>query len=291
MARILTSSRRFLALASAAVARCRDDNVSRMSAALAYYSLFTLAPAMFIAVAFAGAVIGSAAAHEQLRVELELFAGPTLAHAIEAFLAFSYRTTAGASATVVGLGALAFGGSGIFLELRESLNVILGSRPPRRSGIVRILKARSLAFLMVLGGSAILLAGMVASTALQNMLVGVDVMIPGAAFIVALSAGVILFAISTVLFALLYRQLPRPKPGWKASWAGAVLAAALFVALEFFLSYYLGRAAPASALGAAGSIFAVLLWVYFSAQIVYLGAEFTKCYGSELSSGATNLSP
>ena len=263
----------FLALLADAAGQAGKDNIVRMAAALAYYALFALAPIGFIALAVAGYAVGSAEAQAHLAAELDLLMGPTLAAAIEGVLG-SYKTAGHSAATGVGLALLAVGGSGIFLELRESLNAILGRRPPQRAGFIRIVTLRALAFAMTLLGSAVLLFGMAASVAFQGFLKDAAGLFPQTSAIIALGGTAVLIVISIVAFGLLYRQLPRPKPIWSDAWAGAAVAAVLFCLGEFILSAYLGRAAPVSPIGAAGSIFAVLIWVFYSAQIVYYGAEF-----------------
>ena len=263
----------FLALLADAAGQAGKDNIVRMAAALAYYALFALAPIGFIALAVAGYAIGSAEAQAHLASELDLLMGPTLAAAIEGVLG-AYRGAGHSAATGVGLGLLAIGGSGIFLELRESLNAILGRRPPQRAGFIRIVTLRALAFALTLLGSAVLLAGMAASVAFQGFLKDAAGLFPQTSAIIVFGGTAGLLVISVVAFGLLYRQLPRPKPIWRDAWAGATVAAVLFCLGEFVLSAYLGRAAPVSPIGAAGSIFAVLIWVFYSAQIVYYGAEF-----------------
>lgn len=263
----------FVALLADAAGQAGKDNIVRMAAALAYFALFALAPIGFIALAVAGLAIGSVQAQAHLDSELDLLMGPTLAGAIEGVLG-SYVAARHSGATGVGLALLAFGGSGIFLELRESLNAILGRRPPQRTGFLRIVTLRALAFAMTLLGSAILLAGMAASVAFQGFLQDAAGLFPQTSVLIGVSGTAGLLVISIVAFGLLYRQLPRPKPTWHDAWAGAVVAAVLFSFGELVLSAYLGRAAPVSPIGAAGSIFAVLIWVFYSAQIVYYGAEF-----------------
>jgi len=263
----------FLALLADAAGQAGKDNIVRMAAALAYYALFALAPIGFIALAVAGYAIGSTEAQAHLESELDLLMGPTLAAAIEGVLG-SYKGAGHSAATGVGLALLAVGGSGIFLELRESLNAILGRRPPQRTGFIRIVTLRALAFALTLLGSAVLLAGMAASVAFQGFLKDAAGLFPQTSAIIVVGGTAGLLVISVIAFGLLYRQLPRPKPIWRDAWAGATVAAVLFCLGEFVLSAYLGRAAPVSPIGAAGSIFAVLIWVFYSAQIVYYGAEF-----------------
>lgn len=276
----------FLALLADAAGQAGKDNIVRMAAALAYYALFALAPIGFIALAVAGYAVGSVQAHARLETELDLLMGPTLAAAIEGVLG-SYKSAGHSAATGVGLLLLAVGGSGIFLELRESLNAIIGRRPPQRTGMLRVVTLRALAFAMTLLGSAVLLAGMAASVAFQGFLNDAAGLFPQTSTVIELGGTAGLLTISIVAFGLLYRQLPRPKPIWRDAWAGAAVAAALFCFGEFVLSAYLGRAAPVSPIGAAGSIFAVLIWVFYSAQIVYFGAEFAHACAARRSRART----
>jgi len=275
---MIDAARSFAGLIGDAVAQSSKDNIGRMSAALAYYSLFALAPIMFIALSVASVAIGSVAAEAQLRTELDLLAGPTLETAITRILA-SYHSLGGSSTTEIGLVALALGASGIFLELRESMDAILGRRTSRRTGLLHLIKLRTLAFAMVLLGSTLLLAGMAASIAFAGFVNDAAGLFPKISILLGIGGSVLLLLLSTVLFALLYRQLPRPKPTWGEAWAGAGVAAVLFVGGEFGLSSYLARLAPVSHIGTAGSIIAVLVWIYYSAQIVYFGAEFAKAFG------------
>src|SRR5690348_12295334 len=272
------AARTIAGLIGAAASHASHDNIARMSAALAYYALFALTPIVVIALSVASAAIGSIAAQAQLRTELDLIAGPTLETAILRILA-SYHALGGSFATVTGLAVLAFGGSGIFLELRESLDVILGSRGARRKGLLRFIQMRTLAFAMVLVGSTLLLAGMAASVAIAGFINDAASVFPKTSVFVAVAGVVALTILATVVFALLYRQMPRPKPAWREAWAGAAVAACLFVAGEFGVSAYLGRVAPSSHLGTAGSVIALLIWIYYSAQSAYFGAEFSKAFG------------
>lgn len=270
---MIRRARAFFALLAVAAGQSARDNIARMAAALAYYALFALAPIVFIALALAGIAVGSAQAQARLETELDLLMGPTLAAAIEGVLG-SYRTARESGATIIGLLLLAIGGSGIFLELRESLDSILGRHPPRRANVIRVITLRALAFAMTLLGSVVLLAGMAASVAYQGFLKDAAGLFPQTSALVGIGGTAALLLISLAAFVLLYRQLPRPKPSWRDAWSGAAVAAPLFCAGEFVMSAYLGRSAPVSAIGAAGSIFAILIWVFYSAQIVYFGAEF-----------------
>jgi membrane protein len=286
---MISRARTFFALLGSAAGQAGRDNIARMAAALAYYALFALAPVVFIALALAGVAVGSTQAQARLTTELDLLMGPTLAAAIEGVLG-SYRTARESGAAWIGLILLAVGGSGIFLELRASLDAILSRRPPRRANVVRLISLRALAFAMTLLGSVVLLAGMAASVAFQGFLNDAAGLFPQTSAVIEVGGTAALLAISVTAFVLLYRQLPRPKPLWRDAWAGAFVAAPLFCAGEFVMGAYLGRAAPVSPVGAAGSIFAVLIWVFYSAQIVYFGAEFAHACAARRSP-ATSPSP
>jgi membrane protein len=144
---------------------------------------------------------------------------------------------------------------------------------------------------MVLLGSTLLLVGMAASIAFAGFVHDASGLFPETSLVVGVAGSVVLLGLSMVLFALLYRQLPRPKPTWREAWAGAAIAAVLFVGGEFGLSSYLARLASTSHIGTAGSIIAVLVWIYYSAQIVYFGAEFAKAFGSRMGLRAASPSP
>jgi len=283
---MIRGPRSFIATVSDAAGQSGRDNIGRMAAALAYYALFALAPIIFIALTIASYALGSVEAEARLRSALDLFAGPTLAAAIEGVLG-SYREVGGAAATIVGLLLLAIGGSGIFVELRESLNAILGRRPPVRAGVLRLVTLRTVAFAATLVGSMVLLVAMAASVAFQGFLNDAAGLFPKTSAVIGIGGAAALLAISTAAFGMLYRQLPRPKPAWNDAWAGAAVAAVLFVIGDAILSRYLGRTAPVSPIGAAGSIFAVLVWVYCSAEIVYFGAEFAHASAMRRASSMT----
>ena len=277
----LGAVRRFAAVVRDAAGNYGTDNVPRMAAALAYYSLFSIAPAILIALAVAGFAVGNSAAEADLRSAVSFFAGPAAGFGLSDLLFAIHPPAIGTLTAAVGLIGLAFGGSGVFLELGDSLDAIIGRRTPRRRGVLRIVKARLLAFGMVVAGALLLLAGMVASAALQVVAKDAESFVPGINASVNLVDVGGLFVITSLLVALLYRDLPRPRPTWKAAWFGAVPAAALLVGGEFAVSLYIGRAAPQSEFGTAGSIVAVLVWVYYSAQIFYFGAELTQSFAAE----------
>lgn len=248
-----------------------------MAAALAFYAIFALAPVLLIALSIAGRAFGDTVAAARLRAELDVLVGPTLEFSIERILA-SYRWSGGGPA-IVSLLLLAVGGSGIFVELRDSLDVIFGRPGGRRPSFLRLLARRATGFAMVLVGSIALLVGMGGSIAIQGLL-NDAAQIPYASIGLGIAATLFVFALATLCLTLVYRQLPRPKPAWMSALAGALGGALLFVAGEFVLSIYLARIAPSASAGAAGAVLAVLIWVYYSARIVYFGAEIARAHAA-----------
>ena len=236
-----------------------------MGAALSYYTLFSLAPLILIVIAIAGLAFGEEAARGELFEQISDLVGPQGAQAIEALLASANRPGAGAIAMVSGTLALIAGASAVFGELQNALDRIW--RAPARkqaSGWFSLVRARLLSFGMILAVAFLLMVSLVTSAVLAAL---------GRWWALDLAAS---FALTTLMFALVYKIIPRVRIRWSDVWAGAAVTAILFAAGKFLIGLYLGRAGIASAFGAAGALVAVMVWVYYSAQIFLLGAEFTK---------------
>lgn len=275
-----------------------EDRAPRLGAALAYYSIFALAPLVIIAVAVAGLFFGEAAANGRIRAEVQGTVGPGPAKAIEDMVAHTHSGGDSLWATVVGLATLFIGAAGFFGQLQDALNTIwkVKAKPGRSWG--KILRERFLPFLMVVGTGFFLLLSLVISAGLaavskflspESLPRGLEVWKGVNA---AASLGII-----TLLFAVIYKYLPDVRIHWGDVWMGAVVTSVLFVAGRFLLGYYLGCSSVTSAYGAAGSLVLILLWVYYSSQLFLFGAEFTRVYamrrGSRVvpSANAIPLSP
>lgn len=253
-----------------------DDNASRLAAALAYYSLLSLAPLLVIAIAVTGLFVGPEAARGEVAGELGSVVGGDAAQGIQAIAASARSPSAGIVSTIVGIVTLFVGASGVFGELQSSLNTVWEVKPKPGRGIWGEIKARFFSFTMVLGVAFLLLISLVMSSLLSAI---------GSRFSHALPGGEALwqlvnFAFSlgaiTVVFALIFKYVPDAEVKWKDVWLGALVTAVLFTLGKFLLGLYLGKAAPGSAYGAAGSIIALVVWVYYAAQIFLVGAEFTQ---------------
>jgi membrane protein len=252
-----------------------EDEASRLAAALAYYSLLSLAPLLVIVVAIAGFFLGQDAARGRIAGQLATVVGAEPALGIQSILASARSPTSGVLSMVVGVVTLFIGASGVFGELQSSLNTIWGVKAKPGRMIWGELTARFLSFTMVLGVAFLLLVSLVVSSVLSAL---------GTRFSAALPGGeavwqVVNFSFSlgsiTVLFALIFKFIPDAEIRWRDVWLGAAFTACLFTVGKLVLGLYLGKAAVGSSYGAAGSLIALVVWVYYAAQILFMGAEFT----------------
>jgi membrane protein len=252
-----------------------DDDASRLAAALAYYSLLSLAPLLVIVVAIAGVFLGPDAARGRLAGELAHVVGVEPARGIQAILASARAPSSGVLSTLVGVVTLFIGASGVFGELQSSLNTIWEVKPKPGRGIWGEVRARFLSFTMVLGVAFLLLVSLVLSSVLSAVGTRFSGALPGGEAV--WQAVNFLFSLGAItgLFALIFKYIPDAEIKWRDVWLGAAVTAALFTVGKFLLGLYLGKAAVGSAYGAAGSLIVLVVWVYYAAQILFMGAEFT----------------
>jgi membrane protein len=247
-----------------------DDYAPSMGAALAYYTLFSIAPLLLIAVAVAGLAFGDQAARGEIFEQLRGLMGAEGADAIERLLESANRPAEGLVATAAGVLALLIGASGVFGELQNALDRIW--RAPQRvdlAGWWRLIRARLLSFGMVLGIAFLLMVSLILSAAVAAL---------GTWWGTHLVDVALSFALATMLFALIYKVIPRVPVAWHDVWVGAAVTALLFALGKMLIGLYIGRSSVASTYGAAGSLVVMMVWVYYSAQIFLLGAEFTRAY-------------
>jgi membrane protein len=257
-----------------------DDNAPRLGAALAYYTVFSVAPLLVLSIAVVGMVFGQEAARGQVMAQIRDLVGDPVASAVQGLIARSSDTSSGILATLVSVGTLLLGASWVFSELQSSMNVIWDAPPPRSSGVSGLVKDRLFSFAMVLAVGFLLLVSLILSTVLSAISTYFQYLLPGATSawaIYGLDLGASL-AIFSLLFALMFKVLPDVNNTWRDVWLGAVVTAVLFAVGKVLLGLYLGRASVTSTYGAAGSLIVLLLWVYYSAQILFFGAEFTQVY-------------
>ncbi len=261
---------------------------SRLGASLAFYTLLSLAPLLLVVVSIAGLVFGEKAAEGHLIQQIGELVGPEGARAIQVLLAGAHNTTHGVVATVIGLVTLLFGASGVLLELRDALNTIWEVTPPQTTGIrtiLQIVKDRLFSFALVLSIGFLLLVSLVVNAwiaAAGTFFAGV---LPLPEFFLHLINTLVSFAVITGLFAAIYKVLPDVHLEWRDVLLGAAVTSFLFTVGKFLIGLYLGKASFASTYGAAASLVILIVWVYYSGQVFFLGAEFTKVftrrYGSQ----------
>jgi membrane protein len=270
----------YLDLAKQAVAAWLADRAATMGAALAFYCAFSLAPLLMIVIAIAAAVFGADAARGAIVEQLSGIVGPAAAEAIQELLKAAKEPATGLFATVVGLVTLLVGATTVLVELQDDLDYIW--KAPARSGVVTMLRARLLSFLIILAIGFVLLITQLLSGTVTAFGDYLTPYFPDVALRLLKAANFLFsLAIVTVLFAILYKWLPNVRIAWRDVWFGALATAVLFSIGRIAIGFYLGRSAIASAYGAAGTLIALLLWLYYSAQIFLLGAEFTAVHARQ----------
>jgi membrane protein len=257
-----------------------QDKAPRLGAALAYYSIFSIAPLLILSIAVAARIFGEQAARGQIVEEIKGTVGEGAAEAVQQMLVHANSPQSGwGIATLVGIATLLFGASGVFGELQGALNTIWKVTPKSGRGLLGILKDRFLSFTMVLGTAFLLLVSLVLSAALQ----AISKYMPEIGTVGGLGLGhvanaLLSLVVVTALFAMIFKVLPDVELGWRDVGVAALVTALLFSLGKFLIGLYLGRASVASAFGAAGSLVVILVWVYYSSQIVLYGAEFSRVY-------------
>jgi membrane protein len=265
-------------LVKAAITSWIADFAPSMGAALAYYTVFSIAPLLIIVIAVAALVFGQDVAQQGILDQARGLLGDESAAAIETMLANAQRPKQGALAGVLSAITLLVGATTVFAELESDLNRIWKVTPQKASGLWHFIRTRILSIGMILAIGFLLLVSLIVSAALAawgkywgSLFGEMEVLLQIANFVV--SIGVI-----TVLFAILYKLLPQTPIRWRDVWVGAAVTALLFAFGKFLIGMYIGRSGVASAYGAAGTLVVLLVWVYYSAQIFLLGAEFTRAY-------------
>jgi membrane protein len=262
------------------------DNAQRLGAALAYYSVFSIAPLIVIVLAVAGLIFDRETATGRINDQLQDLLGKQAADGISQLLTSANKPTEGVLATFLSTLVLLLGASGVFGELQSSLNTIWRVEPKPGRGILATIKARFLSFTMVLGTGFLLLVSLLLAAALSAIETWMKGFLPERAWLLQLLHFGVSFGITTFLFALIFKVLPDVQIRWRDVWIGAVVTALLFSLGKYAIGLYLGRSAVASSYGAAGSFVVVLIWVYYSSQILFLGAEFTKIHALVYGAGA-----
>jgi membrane protein len=252
-----------------------EDRGQRLGAALAFYSVLSLAPLLVVVMAAAGAVFGEKAASGEIVSQIEGLTGHDGAIVIQDLLTHAHRPKEGLLATILGRITLLLGASGVFGELQDSLNLIWRVEAKPGRNLHALLRDRFLSFVMVFGTAFLLIVSLAISAVLAaaekflgGLITGFDLVLPALGTLISLS-------VLTILFATIFKVVPDARISWRDVWVGGAVTALLFTAGKFLFGLYLGRSGIASAYGVAGSLVVLIIWTYYSAQILYFGAELT----------------
>jgi len=262
----------------------QKDKAPILAAALTYHTLFSIAPLFIIAVAIAGFIFGKSAAEGELVTRLEEFMGPQIAQTIERLVINISRPESGIIATLIGTATLFWGASNLFAQLKLALNMVWNVSPPPDHGIGGFIQDRLLSVGMVLGAGLILILLLVISTVLTAINQWLNNILNTPDGLWSLIDISISFGIVMLLFAGIYKFLPDVKIVWSDVWIGAGITAVLFTIGKSLIGLYLGNSGVASAYGFAGSLVVLLLWINYSWQILFFGAEFTQIWANKYGS-------
>jgi membrane protein len=255
-----------------------EDKASRLAAALAYYTIFSIAPLVIIVIAIAGLAFDRELARGQIQAQIQSLVGEDGAGLVQSMVEGASNESTSVIATIIGVATLLFGASGVFGQLQDALNTIWEVEPKPGRGMMGIIRDRFISFTMVLGIGFLLMVSLVVSAALAGLNEYLGGMFDNMAYVGEGINFVISFGVITLLFAMIYKILPDVEIAWSDVWVGAVVTALLFTIGKFLIGLYLGHSAVASTFGAAGSLVIIVIWIYYSAQILFMGAEFTQVY-------------
>lgn len=282
---VLPTFKQWLALCKQAVQSWSDDYAPSMGAALSYYSVFSMAPLLLIVISVAGLVFGEEAARGELFGQLAGLMGADAARTLETLLASVNKPAQGIVSTLIGLGVLLIGATTVFGELQNALDRIW--RAPARNtsgGLWNLLHTRLLSFGMVLGIAFLLMVSLVLGAVVSALGKWWGDAFVGWEIVAQLINIVLGFALTTGVFAMIYKIMPRVHVRWYDVWIGAAVTALLFTLGRFLIGLYIGKSGVASSFGAAGSLIVIFVWVYYSAQVFLMGAEFTWLYAKQYGS-------
>jgi membrane protein len=266
----------------------KEDNASRLSAALAYYTIFSLAPLFVIVIAITGLIWDAGAVRAQILSQVQSLVGAQGAEFVASLMMNTGSPGEGILALAIGILTLLFGALGVFNELHNSLNIIWNVKVEKPEGfwqsIKKVILDRLLSFTMILGIGFLLLVSLVVTAGLSATRETIGDAFPIPEFLLQILNLVISVGVITALFALIFKFLPDVKIGWRDVWMGAFVTSLLFSFGKTLIGIYLGNSAVGSTFGAAGSLVLLLLWIYYSAQILFFGAEFTQVYANQYDS-------
>jgi membrane protein len=259
-----------------------EDKVPQLGAALAYYTVFSLAPLVLLLLAIVGFLFHNdpAGAWRKMTEQMSYFLDKSAIDVVQGIAQKASQPNKGVMATSIGILLALFGASGVFGQLQDALNTIWGVKAKPGAGIAEFVRARFLSFAMVAGVCFLLLVSLVLESVLKSFSHYVQAMFPGGIVIALVVYSIFDLGVVVLLFASIFKFLPDVKIQWRDVWIGALMTAIFFAVGKWALGLYLGSGAAASAYGAASSLITLLLWIYYSSQILLFGAEFTQVYAA-----------
>jgi membrane protein len=272
------------ALVVAAVNSWLEDRAPSMGAAIAYYTVFSLAPMLILVISIAGLLYDETAAQGAVMAQMRELLGPQGAGAVQTMLASAGRGQGGVIASAVGLTLLALAATTVFGELQASLNVIWKAAPRPGSPVTTLIRIRLVSLALIVGIGFLLLVTLVISASLTALAGYLYSIFPYLDLVMRVVNFALSFGVTTALFAMIYKVLPDTHIGWGDVWIAALTTSFLFTIGKFAISLYIGSSDVASTYGAAGALVIILVWVYYSAQIFMFGAEFSKVYAERYGS-------
>ena len=278
----------FLALLKDSAIAWFDDGCPKLGAALAFYTIFSLAPVLIIAISIAGFVFGPDAAQGHIVAQIQALIGREAAQTVQSMVENAHRSQSGTVATILGFATLLIGATAVFGELQDAFNLIWRSKPKAQNFWLTILISRLLSFSLIIAIGFLMLVSLIASAAITAFAGYLQAVAGATGPFLSLVNSATSFVILAVLFTLLFKILPSAYVAWRDVWLGGLITAVLFGIGKWAIGLYLGNSAIASTYGAAGSLVVLLLWIYYSAQILLFGAEFTRVHATHRNA-AVNL--
>ena len=272
-------------------AEWQSDNAMRLAAALAYYTVFSLAPLLLAAISIAGLVWGAEAASGRIHAQLSTAVGSSVATAVQEMVTAASKPATGVISTILAFALALFGASGVFGELMGSLNQIWGAKAKTGGGLMTWIRGRFLSIGMVMGVCFLLMVSMITSAVLTQLGSYGLQHLPGLPLLLQSLHQLLSLAVITTLFSAMFKYLPATPIQWRDVWVGGAVTAVLFSLGKLAMEQYVARAAPTSSFGAASSLALLLVWVYYSAQIFLFGAEFTEVYARRRGSRSLRPAP
>ena len=278
--------RRLLSLFKDTFQSWQAHKAERLGAALAYYTIFSLAPLLIILIGITSLALGQENAQSQMVAQIQGLLGPDAAAFILSLVGNARRSGSGGAAALFGLGTLLVGALGLFLQLQTAINDIWDVKPDPRRGFRGAIRDRLVSLAIMLGVGFLLLVSLLVSTFLAAAGGYFSGLLPVPSVVLEAVNLVISLLFSTLLFAMLFKFLPDCPVDWGDVWHGAILTSLLFMLGKYLIAFYLGVTSVGSVYGTAGSLVALLVWVYYSAQLILFGAEFTHVYARKYRSGS-----